>query len=211
MESTLTPPVDWTAQLVEQLEWHWRGQLRPRLDGLTDDEYRWEPVAGCWSVRPRGTSTAPMAVGSGDFTIDVAVPEPDPAPVTTIAWRIGHLVVGVLGRRAASHFGGPPFDHATHEYPGAAATALARGPVGRPPDGAAARPLPLAGRHQLSSRSDAAAQQPGSFAARYPGTASSPMRSWLIESRSRTVTASSSRVSKSTVRQNGVPISSCRR
>jgi len=55
--------IDWNAQLTEQLDWHWRHQLRPRLAGLTDDEYRWEPVAGAWNVRPRGTSTAPMAVG----------------------------------------------------------------------------------------------------------------------------------------------------
>ena len=126
METTLTPPVDWTGQLAEQLDWHWRTQLRPRFAGLTDEEYRWEPVAGCWNVRPRGTGTAPMTVGVGDFTIDFAMPEPDPAPVTTIAWRIGHLVVGVLGVRAASHFGGPPFDYASHEYPGDAATALAQ-------------------------------------------------------------------------------------
>lgn len=24
--------------LIEQLEWHWTNQLRPRLDGLTDEE-----------------------------------------------------------------------------------------------------------------------------------------------------------------------------
>ena len=36
------------------------------------------------------------------------------------------LVVGVLGLRVASHFGGPPFDYATHRYPGDAATALAQ-------------------------------------------------------------------------------------
>jgi hypothetical protein len=45
--------VDWAGQLAEQLDWHWKAQLRPRLDGLTDDEYRWEPVAGCWNVRRR--------------------------------------------------------------------------------------------------------------------------------------------------------------
>jgi hypothetical protein len=28
--------------------------------------------------------------------------------------------------RVATHFGGPPFDYATHEYPGDAATALAQ-------------------------------------------------------------------------------------
>jgi len=37
--------VDWTFQLAEQLDWHWRAQLRPRLNGLTDEEYRWEPAA----------------------------------------------------------------------------------------------------------------------------------------------------------------------
>lgn len=124
METTTTSPIDWNALLLEQLDWHWRNQLRPRLDGLTDEEYRWEPVPDAWNVRPRGTSTAPIAVGSGDFTIDFALPEPEPAPLTTIAWRIGHIVVGVLGARAASHFGGPPYDYATHEYPGDAAEAL---------------------------------------------------------------------------------------
>jgi hypothetical protein len=126
MDATRTVRIDWPAELVEQLDWHWREQLRPRLDGLTDDEYRWEPVRDAWNVRPRGTGTAPMAAGRGEFTVDFARPEPDPAPVTTIAWRIGHLVVGVLGVRAAAHFGGPPVDYESHEYPGDAATALAQ-------------------------------------------------------------------------------------
>ncbi len=116
--------IDWNFQLAEQLDWHWREQLRPRLDGMTDAEYRWEPVPGAWNVRPRGTGTAPVAVGAGGFTIDFAMPEPDPPPVTTIAWRLGHIIVGVLGMRVASHFGGPPTDYATHRYPGDAATAL---------------------------------------------------------------------------------------
>jgi len=118
--------VDWNNQLAEQLDWHWRVQLRSRLDGLTDDEYRWEPVPSAWNVRPRGTGIAPISVGAGEFTIDFAMPQPDPPPVTTIAWRIGHIVVGVLGMRVASHFGGPPFDYNTHEYPGDAATAMAQ-------------------------------------------------------------------------------------
>lgn len=116
--------MDWTALLVDQLEWHWAGQLRPRLDGLTDDEYFWEPVSGGWSVRPRGTSTAPMQVGAGTFTIDYAFPEPDPPPVTTIAWRIAHVVAGVFAARVASHFDGPPADYSTWEYAGTAAEAL---------------------------------------------------------------------------------------
>src|SRR5258708_11488649 len=118
--------VDWNLQLAEQLDWHWREQLRPRLNGLTDEEYRWEPVPGGWNVRPRGTGTAPVAVGGGEFTMDYAMPEPDPPPVTTIAWRLGHIVVGGLAMRGASHFGGPPDDDATHRYPGDAATSLAQ-------------------------------------------------------------------------------------
>ena len=118
--------IDWSNQLAEQLDWHWREHLRPRMDGLTDEEYRWEPVPGMWSIRPRGTSTAPVAAGSGDFTADYAWPEPDPVPATTIAWRLAHLLVGVFGMRVASHFGGEPVGYETYDYPGDAATALSR-------------------------------------------------------------------------------------
>ncbi|GDY32260.1 DinB family protein [Gandjariella thermophila] len=117
--------MEFNRHIVDQLDWHWRHQLRKRLDGLTDEEYFWEPVRDCWNVRPRGESTAPIAAGSGAFTIDFAAPEPDPAPVTTIAWRLGHIIVGVLGMRVANHFGGPPVDYQTFDYPGTAAEALA--------------------------------------------------------------------------------------
>jgi len=117
--------IDWTSQLAEQLDWHWHEHLRPRFEGLTDEEYLWEPVPGMWSVRPRGTSTAPITAGSGDFTIEFAEPEPDPVPVTTIAWRLGHMQVGVFGMRVAAHFGGEPVDYDSYDYPGDAKTALA--------------------------------------------------------------------------------------
>jgi len=122
----MTTTIDWTDQLLEQLQWHWNGQLRPRLAGLTDDEYRWEPAQPAWNVRPRGTSTAPVQAGSGAFTIDFAFPEPDPPPVTTIAWRLGHMIVGVLGARVAAHFGGPPVDYESFAYAGTAGEALAQ-------------------------------------------------------------------------------------
>jgi hypothetical protein len=116
--------IDWNLQLRDQLDWHWQHHLRPRLDDLTDDEYVWEPVADCWNVRPRGTGTAPIAAGSGDFTIDFEMPEPRPAPVTTIAWRLGHIIVGVLGMRVAAHFGAPAVDYQSFRYAGTAADAL---------------------------------------------------------------------------------------
>lgn len=33
---------DWTARLVDELDWHWTSFVRPHLDGLTGDECRWE-------------------------------------------------------------------------------------------------------------------------------------------------------------------------
>jgi len=120
----------WNDALLEQLDWHWREHLRPRLDGLTDDEYFWEPSPGSWNVRPRGQAApchdGAVALGGGGFAIDFAFPEPEPAPVTTIAWRIGHVVVGVLGTRNAGHFGAPPMDYGTHEYAATADAALAQ-------------------------------------------------------------------------------------
>ena len=44
------------------------------------------------------TQRSPHADGrrGGDLVIDFEFPEPVPAPVTTIAWRLGHVIVGVL-------------------------------------------------------------------------------------------------------------------
>jgi hypothetical protein len=112
------------ASLTGQLDGHWRDILRPRLDGMTDGEYFWEPVADCWSIRPRDQARAPIAAGPGAFVLEFAWPEPDPPPVTTIAWRLAHIIVGVLGSRVHSHFGGPAMDWDTFEYAATAAEAL---------------------------------------------------------------------------------------
>ncbi|MEU0794611.1 DinB family protein [Amycolatopsis sp. NPDC005961] len=113
--------VNWTKELTDQLDFHWNVLVRPKLEGLTDDEYFWEPAAGCWTVRPRKSDDEP---GTGPFTIDFAFPEPTPPPVTTIAWRLGHILVGVLGARIGSHFGGAPIGYDSYPYPGTAAEAL---------------------------------------------------------------------------------------
>ena len=116
--------INWNEELLSQLEWHWEHQLRPRLDGLTDDEYFWQPAPGSWNISSRGASTAPISVGAGEFTMDYALPPPEPEPVTTIAWRLAHIIVGVFGSRNASHFGGPPVGYETFTYAGTAAEAL---------------------------------------------------------------------------------------
>jgi hypothetical protein len=104
---------DLTTQLADQLDFHWQHQLRARLEGLTDEEYFWEPVIDCWTLHPDGS-------------IDFAFPTPEPAPFTTIAWRMAHVIVGVFAMRNHSHFGGPPADYQSWNYATDAATALAQ-------------------------------------------------------------------------------------
>jgi hypothetical protein len=117
--------LDWKQMAIDQLEWYWQMSFRPRLAGLSDDEYFWEPVPGCWSVRPRAAAVTQLAAGKGDLVIDFEHPAPTPAPLTTIAWRLGHIGSGVLGFRADNHFGSgaPNFDEV--EWPASAAAAIA--------------------------------------------------------------------------------------
>jgi hypothetical protein len=117
--------VDWTTALLEQLTFHWGFQLRPGLEDLTDEELLWEPVQGMWSVRRRGEGAAPVQAGGGEWLADWAFPEPVPPPMTTIAWRLGHVIVGVFGMRNHNHFGGPQMDYETTEWNATARGALA--------------------------------------------------------------------------------------
>jgi hypothetical protein len=116
--------IDWGALLVGQLAFYWDAHLRPRLDGLTNAEFFWEPVDGCWTVRPNP---------DGAWVLDLAWPEPSPPPVTTIAWRIAHIGAGIA-TRVSTFFGdgtAPPgttmFDpwHQPDRLPGNAADAVA--------------------------------------------------------------------------------------
>lgn len=64
------------------------------VPSMTDQEYFWEPVRNCWSVRQKSDGPGPRAtelLGSGDWGRDTAWPRPWPPPFTTIAWRLSHL------------------------------------------------------------------------------------------------------------------------
>ena len=60
------------------------GRLRRRLEGLRDDEFAWRPVEDCWTIHRDA---------AGRWTYDYAIPEPDPAPVTTIGWQVVHVAL----------------------------------------------------------------------------------------------------------------------
>ena len=84
--------------LITAFDYVW-DRLTKRLSGLTDEEYLWEPVAGCWSLRQGGDGRWHLDGGGGGG------PAPDPAPVTTIAWRLGHLGGMAVGGFADQLFG----------------------------------------------------------------------------------------------------------
>jgi len=70
-------------------------RTRRRLDGLPDEELLWEPVAGCWSIRPDA---------DGEPRPDWA-PMPDTPLVTTLAWRLWHLATCYGAARNARWLG----------------------------------------------------------------------------------------------------------
>ncbi|WP_330461421.1 DinB family protein [Streptomyces sp. NBC_00820] len=98
-----------------------------RVEGLTDAEYFWEPVPGCWSVRRREDGPGPRATllaGSGAWGRDgAAYPHPWPPPVTTLAWRLSHLTE-MLALRADHTAGSHTLTRDDHPVGGDAASAV---------------------------------------------------------------------------------------
>src|SRR5690554_5406297 len=86
----------WRADLLDQLDFYWEAHLWPRLAGLSDEEFWWEPVGGAWSLRPDD---------DGVLRLEHVSPEPPVPPVTTIAWRLVHIARDVMGARARAIFG----------------------------------------------------------------------------------------------------------
>ncbi|MFQ5555856.1 MAG: DinB family protein [Acidimicrobiia bacterium] len=72
-----------------------RDQLLSRVTGLGDAEYLWEPAPNCWTVRP----------GDDGFLADFPDDDPDPSPLTTIAWRLWHIAVDCMDSYSVRAFG----------------------------------------------------------------------------------------------------------
>ncbi|GAB2680809.1 DinB family protein [Thalassiella azotivora] len=99
---------------------------RVRVLPLSDEEYRWEPVPGAWSVRrkPDGPGVgATVLVGAGEWGRDGGRPHPWPPPVTTIAWRMAHLT-DMLHFRAEYTVGSRSGSEADLVYSGDATVAV---------------------------------------------------------------------------------------
>jgi len=65
---------------------------------LTDDEFFWEPLPGCWSVRRRSECLTPTPFGNEDWVADFDADLTERAdrgegtePLTTVAWLMWHI------------------------------------------------------------------------------------------------------------------------
>lgn len=89
--------------------------LHTRLAGLTDEEFYWEPVPGCWTIRQDQ---------AGVWWVDYEQPDPDPAPFTTIGWRLVHVATCKIMYHEHA-FGARQLTWDTLIYPHTAADAIA--------------------------------------------------------------------------------------
>lgn len=97
--------------------------FRDRLNDLTDAEYFWEPAPGSWSVRRRAAAQTSQVGGKDEWVLEREPGEPQPAPFTTIAWRLCHLVSGQMLRYDYT-FGHKRLDVNEIEFPGTATAAI---------------------------------------------------------------------------------------
>ncbi|GAA1976047.1 DinB family protein [Catenulispora subtropica] len=110
-EATVSDPV--TRDVLATIE-DVRFRLIKRLEGLTDAEYRWEPVDDCITIEPGDDGVFRVATLFPESTPEV------PAPVTTIAWRIWHIGALCLRGYVIYFFEDVPDLGDRHVWPGTA-------------------------------------------------------------------------------------------
>ena len=111
----MTIDIDVRAHLLSLSDEAWR-RLSTRVRGLTGAEYHWEPASGCWGVR---------RAADGTYATDFQRIPPDPAPLTTLAWRLVHLLDVLQAERTATWLGvAPDPDDGAPGVPGAAVEAV---------------------------------------------------------------------------------------
>ena len=104
------------ASLLDNLDFRWTELIRSRLEGLTDEEYLWEPADGSLTVRPDK---------AGGFALDPV--KASAPPLGNIAWRMAHLASSLATHPVAAVAFGPdwPADQLARPA-GTAGEALAR-------------------------------------------------------------------------------------
>jgi hypothetical protein len=118
------------ASTIALLDHAW-ARVRGRLDGLTDDEYRWEPVPGCWTIRAVGWGwkvdggASPNEEVPSELRSELpSERQAGPPPVTTIAWRMWHIGAQTVAGHSGRLFGTAPLPLRPRQWPGSADRAL---------------------------------------------------------------------------------------
>lgn len=129
--------------VLTQIDYWWAALFWPRIQGLTDDEFDWEPEPGTWSL-------SRSAEGDRFYEWPPGSPGQGEALLTTVSWRLAHIGNGCLASRAKTFFDlGPGVDD-RGSFPGTAREAVAfmrevweawRGGLGGLDDEALFRPL----------------------------------------------------------------------
>jgi hypothetical protein len=90
------------AMVRGQLGFSWL-VLAQRLDGLTDEEWSWEPSSSAWSVRRRAEAEArpdraDHLLGTGEWVVEWPRDDGSDPRTRTISWLVAHLTEAVFER-----------------------------------------------------------------------------------------------------------------
>jgi DinB superfamily len=99
--------------LLTGLDDSWN-RLWARLDGLSQAEYQWLPAEPSWSVR----------LVDGRWQADSDAGDPEPAPLTSIAWRMWHIASDCLASYVSPALGDWPLPVADRDWFGESEPAL---------------------------------------------------------------------------------------
>ena len=97
--------------------------IEPNLAGLTDAEYFWEPMPGCWGVRRRGDIRSSGCWGRGEWAVETSLDGSTAPSTTTIGWRLMHAY-DCTNDFTSRAFGEGGRDWNTIEVPGTASGAV---------------------------------------------------------------------------------------
>jgi hypothetical protein len=106
------PAAHFSVSVGEALDNAW-APVAAGVATLTDAAYWWQPVPDCWTV----------SEVDGAWLADWSDPDPDPAPLTTIAWRCWHIAVDCLDSYSVPLFGRGGTGHSGRSWVGSAAEA----------------------------------------------------------------------------------------
>ncbi len=82
----------------------WSDRFQSRIADLADEEFWSEPTADCWKIFPDGSG--------GDFGLIFT----EEAPVTTMGWRLAHIIDLLKEDRCATYIGLEPEPSAAEEW-----------------------------------------------------------------------------------------------